>query len=261
MRYLRLLATQMRASLLLTVQYRADFFLEIGLALFGTASALVPLVVLFSRRSSVAGWSWAEALVVVAWFNVLKGLLSSVIQPSLQLVVEHIRKGTLDFVLLKPADAQFLVSTARFDFRELADSIAGLAILAYALVELGRVPTLGSVLATLALLACATVILYAIWTMVVSLAFVFVKVDNLSYLFLSIYDAARWPASVFRGIFAVLFTFVLPLALMTTFPALAILGRLEPARVVVAAGVAAAFAVVSRLVWIQSIRRYTSAGG
>jgi ABC-2 type transport system permease protein len=29
-------------------------------------------------------------------------------------VMDHIRKGTLDFVLLKPADAQFLVSTARF---------------------------------------------------------------------------------------------------------------------------------------------------
>ena len=36
--------------------------------------------------------------------------------PSLGNVVEHIRKGTLDFVLLKPADAQFLVSTSRFEF-------------------------------------------------------------------------------------------------------------------------------------------------
>jgi ABC-2 type transport system permease protein len=104
-------------------------------------------------------------------------------------------------------------------------------------------------------------ILYAIWILVVSLAFVFVKVDNLSYLFLSIYDAARWPASVFRGGFALLFTFVLPLALMTTYPALAVLGRIEAVQVVTPIGVAAAFLVAARLVWLRAIRRYTSAGG
>ena len=44
----------------------------------------------------------------------MQGILEGAINPSLTSVVEHIRKGTLDFVLLKPADAQFLVSTARF---------------------------------------------------------------------------------------------------------------------------------------------------
>jgi ABC-2 type transport system permease protein len=260
-RYTRLLATQARASLLVDFQYRIDFFLDLVLAAFGTGSALVPLMVLFARRSSVAGWSWAEALIVVAWFNVLKGFLGAVIQPSLQQVVEHIRKGTLDFVLIKPADAQFLVSTARFEFREVADSIAGLVILAYALSKLGRLPSPSAALAALVVLVCAAVILYSIWIMVVALAFVFVKVDNLSFLFLSIYDAARWPASVFRGVFAVIFTFVLPLALMTTFPALAILGRLGGARLMGALGGAVIFFVVSRLVWLRAIRKYTSAGG
>ncbi len=52
-----------------------------------------------------------------------------------------------------------------------------------------------------------------------SAAFYVVKVDNLTYLFESIFDAARWPASVFRGVLRVVFTFVIPLALMTTYPA------------------------------------------
>ncbi len=164
-------------------------------------------------------------------------------------------------MLIKPAYAQFLVSTQRFEFREAADSVAGLVILGYALAKLGRVPSVPAVVATIVLLVCAAAILYGIWIMVVSLAFVFVKVDNLSFLVSSIFDAARWPASVFRGIFALIFTFVLPLAVMTTFPALAILDRLDAARMVGAIVAAAAFIVVSRLVWLGSIRRYTSAGG
>jgi ABC-2 type transport system permease protein len=260
-RYLRLLGTQLRASVLQDFQYRLDFFVDLVLAVLGTGSALVPLFVLFRSRTSVAGWSWGESLVVVAWFNVLRGFLGAVVQPSLQQVVEHIRKGTLDFVLIKPDDAQFLVSTARFELREAADSIAGLIILGYALTTLGRVPSPLAVVETVLLLVCAAIILYSIWIVVVSLAFVFVKVDNLSYLFLSLYDAARWPSAVFRGIFAILFTFVLPLALMTTFPALAILDRLEPSKLLVSAVTAAVFLVLSRRVWLRSIRAYTSAGG
>jgi ABC-2 type transport system permease protein len=260
-RYLRLLVTQLRASLLVDFQYRVDFFIDVGLAFFGTASALVPLYVLFGMRSSVAGWGWGEALIVVAWFNVLRGLLGAVIQPSLQQVVEHIRKGTLDFVLIKPADAQFLVSTQRFEVREGADAIAGLGILIYALVGLGHVPGPLAIVETVVLLACAAVILYSIWIMVVSLAFVFVKVDNLSYLFLSLYDAARWPSAVFRGVFSIVFTFVLPLALMTTYPALAILGRLDAPKLLASVAGAVVFFAVSRAVWLRSIRQYTSAGG
>ena len=107
LRYARLFGIQLRTSLLLAMQYRLQFFLDGVMSLFWTASALVPLLVLFGSRSSVAGWTWPEALLVVAGFTTLKGVLDGAIQPSLGQVVEQVRKGTLDFLLLKPVDAQF----------------------------------------------------------------------------------------------------------------------------------------------------------
>jgi ABC-2 type transport system permease protein len=101
--------------------------------------------------------------------------------------------------------------------------------------------------------------MYSLWILVVSLAFFVVKVDNLSYLFSSIFDAARWPASVFKGGWSLLFTFVIPLALMTTYPALALLGKLAPAVAAEALFGALLFAALARLVWTRSIARYTSA--
>jgi ABC-type uncharacterized transport system permease subunit len=77
----------------------------------------------------------------------------------------------------------------------------------------------------------------------------------------TIFDAARWPSSVFRGVLALLFTFVIPLALMTTYPALALLGRIDASRVAIALGIASAFLVLSRLAWRRAVRQYTSAGG
>src|SRR5438309_6567691 len=101
-RYARLLGVQLRASALLAMQYRPDFLLQAVMSVFWTGSALVPLLVLFDRRPTVAGWTRPEALLVVAWFTLLKSVLEGAIQPALMNVVEQIRRGTLDFVLLKP---------------------------------------------------------------------------------------------------------------------------------------------------------------
>ena len=260
-RYLRLLGIQLRMSLLLSMQYRLEFFLDGIMSCFWTASALVPLLVLFEARKTVAGWTWPEALLVVAGFTTLKGVLDGAIQPSLGNVVEHVRKGTLDFLLLKPVDAQFMVSTARFEPWRGTDMWLGLALFGWAFHSLGRAPSASGVLLAAMLLASAVAILYAISILVISLAFFVVKVDNLSYLFASIYDAARWPSSVFRGVASIVFTFVIPLALMTTYPALAILGKMDAARGVTAFAGSLVALGVARVVWLRSIARYTSAGG
>ncbi len=258
-RYLRLLGIQFRASAAVSMQYRVEFLVEGALAVFWVGWSLVPLLVVFGHREAVAGWSFEEALVVIGWFTFMKGLLEGAVNPSLTSVVEHIRKGTLDFVLLKPADAQFLVSTAKFAPWRVLDLAGGVAIFAVAFHRMGRWPAPGHVLAAALLLVCAAGVLYSLWILVISAAFFVVKVDNLSFLFSSIFDAARWPISVFRGAWRFVFTVVIPLGLMTTYPALALLGRLDPASAGKALAGTAAFAVFSRLVWLRSISRYTSA--
>ena len=257
--YARLLAVQMRTSLTLAVQYRFDFFLEGALALFWLAITLIPLLVVYSRRESVAGWSFPEALVVVGWFSVLKAVLDGGVTPSLNFVVEGVRKGTLDFILLKPADAQFLVSTARFEPWRILDFLGSIAVLAYAFHRLGRVPSVGDFMVGLALFGVALILLYSLWILVVSVSFRVVKVDNLSYLFISIFDAGRWPIDVFKGALRLIFTVVFPLALMTTYPAQALLGKLTSAHALLAGTGGLAFAAITRLVWKRALRAYTSA--
>jgi ABC-2 type transport system permease protein len=256
-----LLVIQLRAAVLLSLQYRLDFVLQVVMALFWSASALLPLWVLFSTRAGVAGWTAAQTLLVVGFFTALKGALVGVIQPSLSNVVEHIRKGTLDFLLLKPVDTQFLLSTSKLELPHLTDVAAGFAIVLWALARAGVQPSWVHVLLALAVLGCALAILYALWILVVSLAFAVVKIDNLSYLIVSTFEAARWPSSVFRGALAFIFTFIVPLTIMTTFPALALLGRLTGVQLVTAISVAAALLLLSRFVWLRALRSYTSAGG
>lgn len=259
MRYLRLFWVQLRASVQVTMQYRADFFVGVFMAAFNVLWNLVPMFVLWGQRSTIAGWTLAEAALVTAWFTLLRALLDGAVQPSLQAVVEHIRKGTLDFVLLKPADAQFLVSSARFDVLRFVDALAAVGLATWALLQLNHLPSLAALLYALLLTLAAAALLYALAILIISAAFYVVRFDNLIYLFNSVFDAARWPISVFRGVWRFLFTFVVPLALMTSYPALALLGRLAPLTAVGASLGAALFFLVSRVVWRRAIGHYRSA--
>jgi viologen exporter family transport system permease protein len=258
-RALAIVRAQLRASVALALQYRLEFLIEGALAILWMAVTLVPVLVVFGTRGEVEGWTFPEMLLVLGWFVALKGVLEGAVSPSLTAVIEHVRKGTLDFVLLKPADAQLLVSVAKLEPWRLIDLVGAGLIFAYAFGKLGRAPTAGEVLAASAMLLGALLVLYSIAILVVSIAFFAVRVDNLLYLFQSVFDVARWPSTIFRGFLAVLFTYVLPLALMTTYPALALLGRLRAGTALGALAGTVAFAAFARLVWSLSIRRYTSA--
>jgi ABC-2 type transport system permease protein len=259
MRYLRLFALQLRLSLAVGLQYRWNFAVDGFVSVLWTALGIVPLYVALHDRPAIAGWSFDRALVVVGYFTLLRGILDGAVNPSLYAVVDQIRQGTLDFVLLKPADAQFLVSTARFEPWKGLDVLAALGVLGWAFRLLGRSPSAAGAMLSVGLLLCAVAVLYSLWILVISAAFWVVRLDNLAFFFGAIFDFARWPVGLFKGAWRVLFTFVIPLGLMTTYPAEALLGALDLRTAGFAALGTIAFAAVARLTWTRAIGRYTSA--
>jgi len=258
-RHLRVIGVQVRASLATAMQYRVNFLIQGGMALLWVIGSLIPLWVLFAERPTVAGWSFEGALVVMGWFTLLRGVLEGAINPSLVDIVDRVRTGSFDYLLLKPVDSQLLVSTARFEPWKIVDVFAGIGLMSYAFVAMGRSPSAGDIALAGLLLGAAILVLYSLWIVIVSASFVVVRIDNLTYLFSAIFDAGRWPVQVFRGFWRVLFTVVIPLAVMTTYPAMALLGTLEPAIALAAVGGAALVATVARALWVRSVSRYTSA--
>jgi ABC-2 type transport system permease protein len=259
LRYGRLLWVQARASFATSMQYRADFIIEGFMSLYWMAWNLIPLLILYDQRDTVAGWDFASALVVIAWFTVLRGVLEGAINPSLVDVVERVRTGGFDYVLLKPADTQFLVSTSRFSPWKLVDIVGGFCIAIYAFDEMGTTPAAADIALSAVMLIAAAIVLYSLWILVVCASFWVVKIDNLTYLFTALFDAARWPVHVFRGAWRFLFTFVIPLALMTTYPAMALMGRISAETVGACLVGALVVAAMARLIWKAALRGYTSA--
>ncbi|MGE5186092.1 MAG: ABC transporter permease [Acidobacteriota bacterium] len=258
-RYLRLLAIQLRISAASAMAYRANFVIEGIGSLASLALTLLPLFVLFDRRPQVAGWDASSALIVMGYFSALRALLEGIVSPSLVDLVEQIRQGSFDYVLLKPVDAQAMVSASRYEPWKIFDLLGALAVIAYAFALRGSPPGAAHVLGGLALFVAGALAMYSLWIVCAALAFWAGRLDNLIYLLGAIFDTARWPVQVFPGLWRIVFTFVIPIAIMTTFPAMALLGTLDARAAVGTIAGALVMLVVSRLVWRAAIRSYTSA--
>jgi ABC-2 type transport system permease protein len=258
-RYLGVLAIQLRISAASAMAYRANFLIEGVMSLAWIALALLPLIVVFHGRQTVAGWDAPKALVVMAYFMAIRAVLEGVISPSLVDLVEKIRSGSFDYVLLKPVDAQAMVSASRYEPWKVFDLAGALAVAIYAFVQRGAPPPATDLVLGVALFGSGVVAAYALWILCAAASFWVVRLDNLMYLLGAIFDTARWPVQVFPGAWRFVFTFVLPVALMTTYPAKALLGELDARAALATVSGSLALLVVSRVVWRTAIRSYTSA--
>jgi ABC-2 type transport system permease protein len=258
-RYLRLFVVQLRISAAAGMAYRSDFLLEGVMTIAWAALTLLPLIVLFGERSTVSGWDFPSALIVTAYFMAVKAVLEGVISPSLIELVERIRSGAFDYVLLKPVDAQAIISASRFEPWKIFDLLGAIGLIIYAFYRRGEPPALADVGLGIVLFVAGVLAMYAIWIVFAAASFWVVRLDNLTFLIGAIFDTARWPVQVFRGAWRFVFTFVFPIAVMTTFPAMALLGRLEARTALATIGGTLALLGISRLVWRTAIRSYTSA--
>jgi ABC-2 type transport system permease protein len=258
-RYLRLLALQLRISAAAAMAYRANFLLDGAMAVVWMALTLLPLIVVFHGRTTVAGWDAPSALIVIGYFMAVRAVLEGLISPSLVDLVEKIRSGSFDYVLLKPVDAQIMVSASRYEPWRVFDLIGAILVMVYAFGQRGHGPTAPDVALGVVLFGTGVAATYALWILCAAASFWVVRLDNLMYLLGAIIDTARWPIQVFPGAWRFVFTFVIPIAVMTTYPAMALLGKLDARTAFATLGGTAVLLLISRLVWRTAIRSYTSA--
>jgi ABC-2 type transport system permease protein len=257
MNYFRLLGAFFWVSVMGEVAYRLNFFWQLFQSLLSLGVSLGGLAVVFSYTSTLGGWRPDEILGLVGVYFLVGGLIGLVIQPGMELFIESVRDGTLDFTLTKPEDAQLVVSIRRINIWSLIDIMLGLAVLAIALVRLGeKVGGSQAGMFTLMLIAGA-VIIYSFFLILATLSFWFVRVENILVIFQSMYEAGRWPMSLYPGWLRYGLTFVVPVAFATTVPAEALTGRLTWETLVGAVGLAIILFVVSRVFWRVGLRHYS----
>jgi ABC-2 type transport system permease protein len=247
-----------RVSLAVAMQYREDFLLDGVTGLFRAVAAIAPIALVFSHRDQILGWSEPQVVLVIGLYFLMQAVLAGLVEPNLGEIVEAIRSGNLDLMLLKPADSQILASVRRVAPSHVWDLLVAGALIAYAYVHMPVPAPIDVVLAVLMLL-CGLAAMYGLWLLAICASFFFVRVDNLRFLLWSVTDAGRWPLDVFARWIQFVLIAVIPIGLLTTFPVMALSGAWTMPMVLAGLAVAAVFLVGSRLAWNRSLASYTSA--
>lgn len=128
-----------------------------------------------------------------------------------------------------------------------------------AVVRLGRPVSVLEVLGYLLALVLGVVTIYSFWLLLTIGAFWIVRVDSLVELFDGMYQAGRWPVSVYPGWLRIGFTFLVPLAFAITVPAETLTGRASGWLLLGAAAFSALLFALTRVLWRVGLRHYSGA--
>ncbi len=259
MQLFRLLGTFFRIGILNETAYRANFFMQILQALISLGSALILLQTIFSYTTTLDGWNATELLALVGVYFLMGGVMNCVLQPSMNRFMGDVRDGTLDYTLLKPADAQILVSVREVEIWRLVDVALGIVVIMVALFEGGVKLNLWDVVSFLVALVAGGMIIYSFILILSTLVFWYNKIENILVIFQSMYEAGRWPVTIYPGWLRMTLTFLVPIAFAITVPAQALTGRLVWPILLGAIALALTLVAVSRLFWRFGIRHYTGA--
>jgi ABC-2 type transport system permease protein len=244
------------------LEYRLNVLLSTLEQVAQLALLAVVYLVLYQYAPEIGGWSRAEALLLlgVAW--TFDGLWSFLFARSLNGLSGLVRRGELDFVLLRPLAPQVLVACWRgTNPGELGRALQGALLTLYAGVQAGVSWNPGAVLAALLFGLCGLAIYYALRFAIASCAFWIVQVEEVHELVETVAETSRYPVSFFPPPLQALLTYVIPVAYLATFPAQALLGRADLRLLPVGVVLALMALAASSWVWGHGLRSYTSAGG
>jgi ABC-2 type transport system permease protein len=258
-RAIRLFGRYFKVGAMNELQYRANFaaqLLQSGIAL---ATGLAVLGLVFAQTQSLAGWSQPELLAVMGVHMLMGGFVWTFIDPNMQRLITDVREGTLDFVLTKPVDSQLLVTVREVRIWNAVDIVIGLVVLGVAIVQMGgRIGPIEAGAFVVALVLGASMI-YCFWMILTTSAFWIVRMDEIHELFEGVFQAGRWPVTIYPGWLRIGLTFLVPIAFAVTVPAQALSSRLDAGTLALAAAFAVALLAFTRWFWFFGLRNYSGA--
>jgi ABC-2 type transport system permease protein len=259
MRYLRLFAVFFKTSIQTDMEYRADFFTRIVASLLGLLTTLGGLKVVFQYTSNIRGWRLAEVVVLLSVYYLMDGLVEMFIAPNMRQIMEQVRQGTLDFVLLKPANAQFLATFRQVNIWRSVSVLVGLGLSVYSVSQLSLSVGPGQAVAFAVTLMAGMAVVYSFWLFLVTLTFWVVRIDNIDQIVGQAFEAGRYPIDIYPGWLRGGLTYVIPIAFMITIPAQALAGKIGLPQILVSLLVAAGTLLFSSRFWRFGLKNYTGA--
>jgi len=264
--YGRVLLTFFRNSLVREMAFRGNFLIEVVTNAFWFAAQLVFFSLIFGSVREMNGWTRHQFFAFMATGMIVNTLIEAFFMPNCANFSELIRTGNLDFALLKPIDTQFLISFEKLDLGALCHLLLPLALLGYALRELGWPVDWIDLVMYLGLVGLGVAFFYSLMIVLAAASVWFGRNQGLYEFWFYITVFARYPRDIYAGSIAAnvlrtVFSFVIPILLVITVPAEVVVGKaLRPSWITLVTALAALVGLyLSRRIFMLALKSYRSA--
>lgn len=255
-----------RASVGGQARYPASALLLTLGQFLGTGIEMVAVWALFHRFGSVQGWHIGEVALFYGLVNCMFAIADALGRGFDVLGTEFLRTGAFDRLLLRPRPLALQLMGHDFRISRLGRLLQGVAVLVFATHQAPIAWTPATVAVALFALAGGIALFLGILVLQGTLAFWTVEsLEIANVLTYGGVQAAQYPLALYANWFRRVLTFVVPLACVAYYPALAILDKADPLGAPAWMGalsplagfvfLAAAFGA-----WRLGLRRYASTG-
>lgn len=258
-RYLKLYFQFFKNCWMRELEFRLNLIIWTFMDFLFLGLTILSVELIFGQVNSVAGWSRQEVLILVCVHGLFYDFLWTFILRNLLIFSNYIRKGELDFVLLKPVNLRFLISTRYFEFDHWLRIFFLSFLLLKLLVELPAKLTIFSWINFIFLFFGGLFIFYNLFFTVATTNFWFINIFNLEDLFHEISQVGRVPVYVFQKGMRFFFVYIIPVAFIATFPVQALLGRATLVVNLMAIFLAVLSFIFSQKFWSFALKHYSSA--
>ncbi len=259
LRYSRLWLACVRYSVVRTMMFRGDFFMWSLVELFWMGVSLLLVGVIYRHTDSIAGWNQWEMTLLVGTSLLIQRLLMGFFWSNLFEMGRNVRSGAFDFFIAQPGRLLFMVSTRRIDLDGCLNVPVAIAVIVYSARQLNLDPTALQVAFFVLFILCGLIIHYSILLLIISLVFWLQSAKGIENGYFLVSEFSRLPRPALRGVAAIVFVYLLPVAVVSNVPAQTLLhgvGRVESAWLL---GITVLWFVIGATVFQCGVRRYTSA--
>ena len=259
-RYLTIYAALWKTSVTREMSFKGNFILWIVVELAWFGLQLCFVGVLFSQTRTIGTWTVWQVVLLTGASNFIQEVYQAFFLVNCTNLSELVRTGKMDFLLLLPVNTRFLVSTRQVDIPSFANAAFAACVMFFAAGKLHLHPTAAQLLGFAALCVVGLVVHYSLMFMLASVSFWTVRAQGIVWGYYNLFNIARLPDEAFHGVFKAVFTFALPVLLVSNVPVRTLTNRLEsPVAWLTLIGLGIVWALISEWFWRFSIRRYTSA--
>jgi ABC-2 type transport system permease protein len=260
-RYLSIYGALWKNSVTRETMFKANFLLWILVEFLWFGLQLSFIAVLYLHTDHIGTWSKWQVVMLIGGSHFIQQLFQAFFLINCTNLSELVRTGKLDFLLLLPVNSRFVVSLRQVDLGAFVNAASGVVVMAYAAHQLHYTPTPVQVLGFLALCLAGIAIHYSLMFLLASISFWTVRAQGIVWGYYNLFNIARMPDEAFRwGIFRAVFTFVVPMLLVSNVPVRVLADKIEgPGLLLSLVLMSVVCFAVSEWGWRISVRRYTSA--